>query len=35
MTVDAAAVQAWEPVRKAAETAVRAIPGVSVGAWSL
>ena len=29
MTVDAAAVQAWEPVRKAAETAVKAIPGVT------
>jgi ATP-binding protein involved in chromosome partitioning len=29
ITVDAAAVQAWEPVRKAAETAVRAIPGVT------
>ena len=28
MTVDAAAVKAWEPVRKAAEDAVRAIPGV-------
>ena len=28
ITVDAAAVQAWEPVRKAAEEAVRAIPGV-------
>jgi ATP-binding protein involved in chromosome partitioning len=28
MTVDAAAVQAWEPVRKAAETAVKSIPGV-------
>jgi ATP-binding protein involved in chromosome partitioning len=28
MTVDAAAVQAWELVRKAAETAVKAIPGV-------
>ncbi len=28
ITVDAAAVQAWEPVRKAAEQAVRAIPGV-------
>ena len=28
MTVDAAAVQAWEPVRKAAETAVKALPGV-------
>jgi ATP-binding protein involved in chromosome partitioning len=29
MTVDAAAVQMWEPVRKAAETAVKAIPGVA------
>jgi ATP-binding protein involved in chromosome partitioning len=29
ITVDAAVVQAWEPVRKAAETAVRAIPGVT------
>src|SRR5664280_2429082 len=28
LTVDAAAVQAWEPVRKAAEEAVRAVPGV-------
>ena len=28
ITVDAAAVKAWEPVRKAAEEAVRAIPGV-------
>jgi ATP-binding protein involved in chromosome partitioning len=28
LTVDAAAVQAWEPVRKRAEDAVRAIPGV-------
>jgi len=28
MTVDAAAVKAWEPVREAAEKAVRAIPGV-------
>jgi ATP-binding protein involved in chromosome partitioning len=28
LTVDAAAVKAWEPVRKAAEDAVRAIPGV-------
>jgi ATP-binding protein involved in chromosome partitioning len=28
MTVEAAAVQAWEPVRKAAETAVKAVPGV-------
>jgi ATP-binding protein involved in chromosome partitioning len=28
MTVDAAAVKAWEPVRKRAEDAVRAIPGV-------
>ncbi len=28
ITVDAAAVKAWEPVREAAETAVRAIPGV-------
>jgi ATP-binding protein involved in chromosome partitioning len=28
LTVDAAAVNAWEPVRKAAEDAVRAIPGV-------
>ena len=29
ITVDAAVVQAWEPVRKAAEAAVRAIPGVT------
>jgi len=29
ITVDAAAVPAWEPVRKAAETAVRAVPGVA------
>jgi ATP-binding protein involved in chromosome partitioning len=28
LTVDAAAVQAWEPVRKRAEQAVRALPGV-------
>ncbi len=28
ITVDAAAVQAWEPVRKRAEEAVRAVPGV-------
>ena len=28
MTVDAAAVKAWEPVRKQAEEAVRAVPGV-------
>ena len=28
ITVDAAAVKAWEPVRAAAEAAVRAIPGV-------
>jgi ATP-binding protein involved in chromosome partitioning len=28
MTVDAAVVQAWEPVRKRAEDAVKAIPGV-------
>jgi ATP-binding protein involved in chromosome partitioning len=28
LTVDAAAVKAWEPVRNAAEAAVRAIPGV-------
>ncbi len=28
LTVDAAAVKAWEPVRKAAEDAVRGIPGV-------
>jgi ATP-binding protein involved in chromosome partitioning len=28
MTVDAAAVKAWEPVRKRAEEAVRAMPGV-------
>jgi ATP-binding protein involved in chromosome partitioning len=28
ITVDAAAVKAWEPVRKAAEGAVRAVPGV-------
>jgi ATP-binding protein involved in chromosome partitioning len=29
ITVDAAVVQAWEPVRKAAEAAVRAVPGVA------
>ena len=29
LTVDAAAVKAWEPVRKAAEDMVRAIPGVA------
>jgi ATP-binding protein involved in chromosome partitioning len=28
LTVDAAAVKAWEPVRKAAEQAVRTVPGV-------
>src|SRR5690606_16297318 len=29
LTVDASAVKQWEPVRKAAEAAVRAIPGIS------
>ena len=29
ITVDAAQVKAWEPVRKRAEEAVRAVPGVS------
>src|SRR2546423_9491273 len=29
ITVDAAVVQQWEPVRKAAEGAVRAVPGVT------
>src|SRR3954454_17879088 len=29
ITVDAAVVPQWEPVRKAAETAVRAVPGVT------
>ena len=29
ITVDAAVVQAWEPVRKRAEAAVRAVPGVT------
>src|SRR5712675_1583681 len=29
ITVDATVVQSWDPVRKAAETAVRAIPGVA------
>src|ERR1700730_5904657 len=29
ITVDAAVVQQWEPVRKAAEAAVRAVPGVA------
>ena len=29
ITVDAAVVQSWEPVRKAAETAVRAVAGVT------
>src|SRR3981189_3756105 len=29
ITVDATVVQSWDPVRKAAETAVRAIPGVN------
>jgi ATP-binding protein involved in chromosome partitioning len=29
ITVDASVVQAWEPVRKRAETAVKAIPGVT------
>src|SRR5262245_10347502 len=29
ITVDAALVQAWEPVRKAAEATVRAVPGVA------
>src|SRR3954453_1298828 len=28
ITVDAAVVQQWEPVRKSAEAAVRAVPGV-------
>ncbi len=32
MTVDAAAVKAWEPVRKRAEEAVRAVPRRAVGA---
>ena len=31
ISVDAAVVQAWEPVRKRAEEAVKAIPGVAVG----
>src|SRR5437879_4155509 len=29
ITVDAAVVQSWEPVRKAAEQAVRSVPGVT------
>ncbi len=29
ITVDAAAVKAWEPVRKAAEEAIKSIPGIS------
>ena len=29
ITVDAAVVQRWEPVRKAAEAAVRALPGIT------
>src|ERR1700674_4867840 len=29
ITVDAAVVQSWEPVRKAAETAVRGMPGIT------
>src|SRR3954468_7488917 len=35
ITVDAAVVQAWEPVRKAAEAAVRALPGVTSGMVAL
>ena len=33
ITVDAAAVQAWEPVRKRAEEAVRAFPACSRRWW--
>src|ERR1700681_2443695 len=29
ITVDSAVVQSWEPVRKAAETAVRSMPGIT------
>ena len=35
LTVDAAAVKAWEPVRKAAEDAVRGVPGVQSALVSL
>ena len=35
LTVDAAAVKSWEPVRKAAEDAVRAIPGVQAALVAL
>ena len=35
ITVDAAVVPAWEPVRKAAEAAVRAVPGVASALVSL
>src|SRR5436190_22147780 len=35
LTVDAAVVQRWEPVRKAAEAAVRAVPGVSAAMVAL
>jgi len=35
ITVDAAAVKAWEPVRKAAEEAVRAVPGVQTALVAL
>ena len=34
ITVDAAVVQAWEPVRKRAEEAVRARAGRAIRAWS-
>jgi len=35
LTVDAAAVKAWEPVRKAAEEAVRGVPGVHLALVAL
>ena len=35
ITVDAALVQQWEPVRKAAEAAVRALPGVTTAMVAL
>ena len=33
ITVDADVVQSWEPVRKTAEAAVRAVPGVRPRWW--
>jgi ATP-binding protein involved in chromosome partitioning len=33
ITVDAAVVNAWEPVRRRAEAAVKALPGVTSVRW--